>query len=475
MNTNILWFRNDLRIADNPALIAATADSAQCVAIYYWVEEYENLFPIAPVKADLIRRRLCSFDDELKAINIPLIVFSLKKESNLVDHVETLCEELCADSLYFNNEYPFYERRRDKSVTVMLREKRVKVNRFDDRLIFAPRSIRNLQGDPYRVFTPFKKKCLDVLSYSPVFPLGTPSPQENFSLDFLANLSQISHSVNVCLKGSIGANSTDVPEDLWSADLAMLNQNIERFILNDIDDYHKLRDFPGEEGTSKLSPYLAIGMISSRQLISKLFEHFGGIHHLTEGANVWFSEIIWREFYQHLIIDFPSLSRGKPMQEKTVFFPWKGHSHLFDAWARGETGFPIVDAAMKQLLHTGWMHNRLRMITASFLTKNLQIDWRLGERFFMEHLVDGDFAANNGGWQWSASTGADASPYFRVFNPVSQSERFDKETSFICEWLPELALLPAEKRHNPCGEGYIPPIVDLKSSRAETIALFSQL
>ena len=190
----------------------------------------------------------------------------------------------------------------------------------------------------------------------------------------------------------------------------------------------------------------------------------------------WIGELIWRDFYQHVVVDFADVCKFKAMQKHTEAFPWRYDKKLFKAWCDGETGIPIVDAAMLQLKETGWMHNRLRMVVAMFLTKNLQIDWRMGEHYFMTHLIDGDFAANNGGWQWSASTGTDAAPYFRIFNPVSQSQRFDAEGVFIRRYLPALAKLSAKIIHNPPPTPNYPlPIVDLSLSRKETIALFGAL
>ena len=199
---------------------------------------------------------------------------------------------------------------------------------------------------------------------------------------------------------------------------------------------------------------------------------------LFRSQEVWLNELLWREFYQQLMFDFPKLSRHQPFQDQTKTIPWKDNDAHFEAWTQGQTGIPIVDAAMRQLKATGWMHNRVRMICAMFLTKNLLIDWRKGEQWFMQHLIDGDFAANNGGWQWSASTGTDAAPYFRIFNPVSQSEKFDPDGKFLREWLPELKHLDNTQIHEPYASkqisklNYPKPIVDLKASRAEAIEVF---
>ena len=222
-------------------------------------------------------------------------------------------------------------------------------------------------------------------------------------------------------------------------------------------------------------------MISYRQCLQAVMSENGG--HLADGdigLTTWVNELIWREFYQHVAVGFPQVCRYQPFQEHTKQLAWRDDDKGFQAWCEGRTGYPIVDAAMRQLVTTGWMHNRLRMITAMFLSKHLLIDWRRGEGFFMRHLVDGEFCANNGGWQWAASTGTDAAPYFRIFNPTTQSTRFDAEGEFIAHWLPELAKLPAKARHAPQQDlltdvDYPAPIVDHKAARQRALEAFKSL
>lgn len=470
MMRSLVWFRNDLRVSDNPSLVAA-CEAGDVVAVYIWVDEYRESFPIAWRKVDLIRRQLQELKNQLADFSIPLLVVRLKAAAEIPTWLQNFSLDNQIGAVYFNNEYPWYERQRDKQVSNLLRESGVEVFRFDDRVILPPRSVRNGSGDPYKVFTPYKNKWLSLLTCYNTAPFPRPHKKVRKSPGVINCKQQVDLADDRCF----GCLPNQFDASLWPVGEQYIHQLADDFIDKSIENYHVDRDFPSIKGTSKLSPYLAIGVISPRQLLAKLILKYGGVGALSQGASTWLSELIWREFYQHLLVDFPHLGRAKPMQEKTIFFPWRGETAEFEAWKSARTGIPIVDAAMKQLLSTGWMHNRLRMVVASFLTKNLIVDWRLGERFFMEHLIDGDFAANNGGWQWSASTGADAAPYFRIFNPVSQSERFDPRTEFLLEWLPELAKLPVKKRHHPNGEGYIAPIVDLKESRKETIALFAAL
>jgi deoxyribodipyrimidine photo-lyase len=252
-----------------------------------------------------------------------------------------------------------------------------------------------------------------------------------------------------------------------------------------MDEYHEARDFPGKDGTSTMSPYLAVGAISSKQCLRAAMSEsptpWPDVMGLKDGRAGWINELIWREFYRHLLIAFPKLCMYQPFQAHTKAIEWSDRDEEFEAWTQAQTGYPIVDAALRQLLETGWMHNRLRMVVAMFLTKNLLQDWRKGERFFMNHLIDGDLASNNGGWQWAASTGTDAAPYFRVFNPWSQSAKFDPDGTFIKHYLPELQDVPAKALHDPKRllkpkpASYPDPICDHKSTRLHAIEVFKNL
>jgi deoxyribodipyrimidine photo-lyase len=247
-----------------------------------------------------------------------------------------------------------------------------------------------------------------------------------------------------------------------------------------VSNYDETRDIPGVDGTSQLSPYLAIGALSPRQIIDALQHAHPNALSDTAGVGTFISEICWRDFYRNLIVEVPRLSMDKPFKLNTLGLPWSNDTEAFERWKAGQTGIPIVDAAMRQLNETGWMHNRCRMITAMFLTKNLFINWRWGEDYFMNQLIDGDLASNNGGWQWSASTGTDAAPYFRIMNPVSQSLKFDPSGDYIRRWVPELTNLDNKSIHEPYAKGprpglnYPQPLVDLKQSRQRAIDVFKQ-
>ena len=242
--------------------------------------------------------------------------------------------------------------------------------------------------------------------------------------------------------------------------LALLDQFVEEHLA----EYKLARDFPAQSGTSQLSPYLNIGILSIRQCLQALFrKQLGHFTIQSEGQQTWLDELLWREFYQHILFDFPQVSKHLPFKAATQRIDWRDDPVGLEKWQQGQTGIPIVDAGMRQLLATGWMHNRVRMICAMFLTKNLLIDWRKGEQWFMQHLIDGDLAANNGGWQWAAGSGCDAAPYFRIFNPTEQIKKFDKDLKYIKKWIPELET-----------SKYPKPIVDHKEAREKCLKTYKQ-
>ncbi len=327
-------------------------------------------------------------------------------------------------------------------------------------------------GGYFQVFSQFRKVCHERLyqALPGVRPRPQPQPPHALASDPLPD--------------AVPAfpRPADSLRRLWPAGEEVAQERLRDFADQHLADYHERRDFPALPGTSQLSPYLAAGVLSPRQcldaaLVANRGEFSGG----QQGAATWINELLWREFYKHILIGYPRVSRHRPFREETEALRWRQAPAELEAWQQGRTGIPIIDAAMRQLLATGWMHNRLRMVVAMFLSKNLLIDWREGERWFMRHLIDGDLAANNGGWQWSASTGTDAVPYFRLFNPLSQSERFDPRGEFIRHWLPELAGLERKAIHDPsslglfAGVDYPRPMVDLKASRERALAAFRNL
>ena len=463
----IVWFRNDLRVHDNPALFRAAEEGRGLLAVYVICDQMLRDHGVAPVRVDFICRHLLELSNSLAALNIPLLVLRLGETNQIVPEFRALVKKFQIKELFFNAEYPWDELHRDIQVSEALRAHGIVVKRFHDRVIIPPGMIRNGKGEPYKVFTAFKNNWLQQARALSLQPLKKPRMQPETSVQRTSE-----HQINA-LFNTIAQRDL---KDLWPAGENEASKRLKYFVKKNISDYQHARDIPQLNATSQLSPYLAIGSMSPRQAIASALNVAGGWDAHNPGVTTWIGELIWRDFYQHVVVDFPQVCKGKAMQQHTEAFPWRYDREIFQAWCEGKTGIPLVDAAMLQLKATGWMHNRLRMVVAMFLTKNLQIDWRWGERYFMNQLIDGDFAANNGGWQWCASTGTDAAPYFRIFNPVSQSQRFDADGSFIKQYLPALAGLSPKAIHQPPAmENYPAPIVDLSLSRKETIALFGAL
>jgi deoxyribodipyrimidine photo-lyase len=465
---SLVWFRNDLRLQDNPALLAARAGGA-AYGLFIVSPEQWALHNDAPVKIDFWRRALLDLTPRLAKHGVALKLLRIERWSDVPQAILAFCQAHGIQSVHCNREQGVYERRRDRASFALLRENGINMLGHDGQTLFEPGSLKTGSGDTYRVFSPFARACRARLRASFHEPL--PPPDE---------LRLPDHVFADAIEEQWPESAVSL-QTHWPADAQQVAQQLSDFVSQRVSDYHRLRDLPAQPGTSQLSPYLASGLISVRQCLQAAlsFNH-GEIETGNAGVVSWINELIWREFYWHLLHGYPKLSMHEPLKPETHGVAWRDAPEDFQAWTQARTGIPIVDAAMRQLLATGWMHNRLRMVVAMFLTKNLLIDWRAGERFFMMHLIDGELAANNGGWQWSASTGADAAPYFRVFNPVSQSQKFDPEGVFLRHWLPELRQLDNRSIHDPAAEqrastGYPPAIVDLKSSRLRAIEAFKNL
>lgn len=470
--TALVWLRNDLRLRDNPALYAAAELGQGVIAVYVHCDAYVARFPIAPARLDFVRRHLHVLMRDLAQRNINLQVLRVGQAADIAPALAGLARRETVSHCFFNAEYPLDELARDQRVNQALRAEGITVKRGHDRVIIPPGKVRNGEGEPYKVFTPFKRKWQQMAMALPLQVLDLPTRQPALAGES-ANLENIDRLFDGHAPRDLSA--------LWPAGEDEARHRLDRFIAHDLTHYQERRDFPAVAGTSSLSPYLAVGSLSPRQALAAVLAHAQGEWDSEPGVSAWIGELVWREFYQHVVADYPQVCMHRAMQVHTEAFPWRRDPEDYARWREGRTGIPIIDAAMRQLNATGWMHNRLRMLVAMFLSKNLQIDWRWGERYFMEQLIDGDFAANNGGWQWSASTGTDAAPYFRIFNPITQSQRFDPQGKFIREWVPELAGLSDKAIHaphlTPFGPpaGYPAPMVDLGASRKATIDLFASL
>lgn len=491
----VVWFRNDLRIADNPALFHACQEAGDegVVAVAIFTPLQWQHHDDSPQKVYFWRDNLKALRQQLAILNIPLVVLSADDYASVPTVLCSLLDTIDCTALFLNREYCLNENDRDEAVVKHLHQRNINVFGFHGDVVIPPGDVLNGQGLPYRVFTPFSKAWRTLYQQRVPTVLPPPEPQsvhpKRTSMDsFLKQTETLFDQFSYQLNTSIldlpvldtpiiaGTPSQDgyYHQSWWPVGEDAAYQRLHDFAANRLADYGDARDFPQSAGTSTLSPYLTCGVLSVRQCLAVARMQSEGEDWL---SSQWVTELIWREFYRHLMMHFPEMNWWKPFRpDVEARIIWQNNDHLFEAWCRGETGFPIVDAAMKQLLSTGWMHNRLRMVTASFLTKLLLEDWRKGARFFMQHLIDGDFASNVGGWQWSASVGADAAPYFRIFNPQLQAERFDAEGEFVAAWLPELATLSGKKRHSPelaAQQGRPEPIIDYAAAREYSLASYN--
>ena len=466
---SLVWLRNDLRMDDNPALRQACVSSEEVHCIYIFSREQMEIHNQANCKIEFIISNLRNLGNSLKEINIPLTIVNSDGFDDNANKILDVINERSISKVYWNNMFGVDENERDQEVQNVLNDKNIYYETFNDQVVYSPGTITTKEDKPYSVFTPFKRRwienfnleLLDIeFNYTSKNNSGIDSNINEFNFEF-----EKLHTVDMSLWRIGEANA-----------ISMLNNYLEKKVLS----YSKDRNDPIIDGTSRLSPYLASGIISPKRCILEAlkrnnFELDSG----ESGIVKWIDEIIWREFYKNIMHSFPKVSKGLPFQDYTKNIKWRFDQDEFESWKRGKTGFPIIDSAMRQLNTEGWMHNRLRMVVAMFFTKNMLHDWRLGEAFFMENLIDGDFSSNNGGWQWSSSTGTDAAPYFRIFNPITQSKNFDSDGLFIKKHIEELQDLDKKEIHDPSEKvrkhlNYPMQILDLKESRLRAIDAFNE-
>lgn len=477
--TGIVWFREDLRIQDNTALHYASVQHPSLLAIYFITPKTWLMHDMAACKVGFMLRALQALQKSLASFNIPLLVFQCPTFNEIPSLLGQIVDHFQVTHVYANKQYEVNEIARDANVQQWLVKHKVKFLCYDDQTIIAPDKLKTGQGGIYTVFTPYKKTWLKEYVENPVAILPRLKKKVLFDTTTLQHPQQLS-----IIPSHLPEFVSSINDLLWPADETAAHKQLEQFVTHKIKSYQDERDFPALAGTSQISPYLASGLISSRMCLHAALQAnkqqlFGG----NPGIECWISELIWREFYKSILVHFPRVCKNRAFKLETDKLHWHDNPAHLTAWQQGQTGFPLVDAAMRQLNQTGWMHNRLRMVTAMFFSKLLWLDWRLGERYFMQHLIDGDFAANNGGWQWSASTGTDAAPYFRIFNPITQSERFDPSGDFIRKYCPELASLDNKTIHDPytyspiiaSSLNYPAPIIDYKTCREYAIQAFKQL
>ena len=441
---------------------------------------------LSPCKVSLMMRSVQSLCTGLAKLGIPLVVKTANKPSDVPGVVLAAARELKCGGVYLNREYEVDETARDNKVSDIFDVAGLETKMYHDQCCVPP--IKGLvvsgSGNPYKVYTPFKKKWWNVVRNRPTgddYLMTVPSPAKQEPPAGVQGVEAEAIPVDIEPFASSGPSYADA----YPAGEAAATARLEAWAAKKIRQYSKQRNDPSVEQTSMLSPYLALGVVSARQCVAAArAANHGKIETGSEGCVVWIQEIIWRDFYRHVLYNWPHVCKNKSFkQEYDDKIEWASGAEAdrrFDRWKQGMTGFPIVDAGMRQLGTTGWMHNRLRMIVANFLVKDLQVDWRRGERFFMEHLIDGDFASNNGGWQWAAGCGTDAQPYFRIFNPTSQSKKFDPQGVYIKRFVPELKTCPAAALHDmpptrAKAMGYPVKMVNHKEARAKTLEMYAAL
>ena len=473
----IVWFRRDLRLADNPALSAALDGDFDSI-VPVLIHAPDELGAWAPGGAQRVWQHLSleRLSKQLEALGSRLVI----RHGPTREALDTLIEESGATAVYWNRLYDPLTIARDKNVKKHLDDSGIETASFQAHLLHEPWTVETKQGGPYKVFTPFWKAIKDRNVDAPMAaPDALPEVWSRIGTETLASLDLLPR-----LDWDRGIRQT------WTPGEDGAHERLEQFLDNAIDNYDNDRDRPARHGTSYLSPHLHWGEIGPRQIMHRLEEwldtHSGKA--LQDHAASFRSEIGWREFAHHVLYHFPETPE-KPLDPRFEAFPWSRDDEGLKRWQQGQTGIPMVDAGMRELWATGYMHNRLRMTVASFLTKNLRVAWQHGERWFWDTLVDADLANNTLGWQWATGCGADAAPFFRIFNPARQGERFDSDGEYVRRWVPELAKLENRHIHEPwkapakalkaagitLGDDYPQPIVDLKASRREALEAFDQI
>jgi deoxyribodipyrimidine photo-lyase len=470
MPTTLVWLRQDLRLSDNPALFHA-AQRGAVLPVFIWDESP----PWTPGGASRwwLHHALASLQKDLQQQGSNLLI----AQGQASQIIPQLLQTFKADAVYWNRRYAAHQIAEDKALKQQLRDNGIEVKSFNASLLHEPWDIKTLQEDCYKVFTPFWKRCLqrgistETLPSPPLTPVAA---IEKHSLK-LADLQLLPQKPD----WAAGLRQK------WQVSESAAQQRLETFCATQLSHYADARDFPAQAVTSELSPYLQWGQISPRQI----YQHSAAVTDPSSYALQRFhAELGWREFSYHLLFHFPTLPEQafKPAFNQ---FAWATDAAKLQAWQRGQTGYPLVDAGMRQLWHSGIMHNRVRMVVASFLTKHLRIAWQEGETWFWDTLVDADLASNAASWQWVAGCGADAAPYFRIFNPIMQSEKFDAQGDYLRTWLPELRNLPAKLMHTPwlltptqmqqygvmIGRDYPAPIVDHSTARDAALSAYEAI
>jgi len=468
----IVWFRQDLRLADNPALHAAASEGRPILPVYILDDENADDWKMGAASRWWLQQSLSSLDCSLQGG-----LLFLRGDARVC--LPKLIQDVRADAVYWNRCYEPWRIARDTAIKERLMGDSIRVRSSNGSLLFEPPNTTKPDGTPYRVFTPFYRRGCLQNGIPPRQPLPAPQALSLFpsnagiSLDDLGLMPEI--------------NWYEGMAEEWSPGEAGAADRLAEFLSAGIEHYDEGRNRPDQRYVSRLSPHLHFGELSPNQAWFSVQDKYAG-GELSDDADRFLSELGWREFSNNLLYNEPTLPTGN-LQKKFDNFPWHQDKKALRSWQRGQTGYPIVDAGMRELWHTGYMHNRVRMIVGSFLVKNLLLHWQNGARWFWDTLVDADLANNSASWQWIAGCGADAAPFFRIFNPVTQGKKFDPDGHYVRRFVPELSAMPDKYLHNPweapaevlenagvrLGDNYPAPVVDLKSSRERALAAFKSL
>lgn len=488
-NAQVVWLRNDLRWADNPAIHHAhqmaqskkqTLRLIYCITPGQWRTHHD-----AECKLAFRAQQLTQIQKQAKDAGMVLDLLICHSFQQVPQMILDYCLQHQVEQIFYNLEYPVDEKKRDLATSTLLQQHNILSNTYYADLL-VPLALYNQQGQAYRTFSPWLKawrqklyehlhngqlSCFPAPSNTLKEIVSTTEAQAPKPIYFVKH-NEFSASEKTLLEVFLTPNNDHFRSDLWPACEIYAQKRLSQYCLSKVLDYETARDLPAINGTSTLSPYLAAGILSPKQCLQQLLIQQPDL--LLENCQ-WLSELAWREFYRYLSWHWPHISYGHNFKAGVNTNKLKKPNAAHIAWQEGKTGIPIIDAAMQQLLKTGWMHNRLRMLTANYYCHILGGDWHHGEAFFMRHLIDGDYAANNGGWQWCAASGCDASPWPRIFNPYQQSKKFDPDAKFIKKMLPELSSIEAkafykEQDFSQAVESYPEPLVSYKTGRQSALA-----
>ncbi len=475
-DTSIVWFRHDLRLADHPALVAAAKRGGPVIPVFIWAPEEEGKWAAGAASRWWLHRSLKSLSESLDSLGMRLTI----RRGPSLAAIQAIAAETGADAVYWNRRYEPAIVLRDTKIKSTLKSGGLHVESFNGACLFEPSIIKNKQGKPFQVFSAFWRSCLSLPE--PTTPIRRPSKlvapktwPKRLTVEALGLEPRVDWAGGI--------------REAWKIGEAAAGQQLKRFVSGGAAGYLTGRDRPDRAGTSRLSPYLHFGELSPRQAWHSVRRRQSDMPpgDAEDSMACFLRELGWREFAYHLLVHFPH-TVNEPLRDQFRAFPWGHDDAALAAWQRGQTGYPVVDAGMRELWTTGWMHNRVRMVVASFLVKHLLVDWRAGAAWFWDTLVDADLANNTLGWQWVAGCGADAAPYFRIFNPILQGRKFDPGGDYVRKWAPELAALPTKWIHAPwetppsvletagirLGRAYPKPIVDHATARKRALAALAE-